>query len=168
MELVGIGEAARITGVNASALRYYEERGLVRPAERRSGRRMYGREQLRRLVFLQLMQRVGMSLDAAGAVLDDPGEQWRAAVREQLDALDELVARARAAQHFLGHALRCPADHPAQECPYMTETLDRRIDGTSFEDLAAEHGHTAPVPPGGPPPFGWQRHVPAAGSGGRN
>ncbi|MEU8350538.1 MerR family transcriptional regulator [Streptomyces sp. NPDC048845] len=96
MELVGIGEAARITGVNASALRYYEERGLVRPAERRGGRRMYGREQLRRLVFLQLMQRVGMSLDAAGAVLDDPGEQWRAAVREQLDALDELVARARA------------------------------------------------------------------------
>ena len=51
MELVPIGEAARMLKVNASALRYYEERGLVKPACRVNGRRMYGRAELRRLAF---------------------------------------------------------------------------------------------------------------------
>jgi len=68
MELVTIGEAAQILGLKTSALRYYEERGLVTPEARRSGRRMYGREQLRRLAFIQLLQRLGVSLDAASAV----------------------------------------------------------------------------------------------------
>lgn len=147
MALVGIGEAARRLGVNTSALRYYEERGLVRPAERRGGRRMYGREELRRLAFLQLMQRMGMSLEEARAVLDEAGEQWRATVREKMDALEELITRAEAARYFLRHALDCPADHPARECPYMVETLDRRLAGVTFEELVAEH-ETAARPPG--------------------
>lgn len=46
MDLVSIGEAARMVGINPSALRYYEERGLVRPAARHAGRRMYAPEQL--------------------------------------------------------------------------------------------------------------------------
>ncbi|WP_351226197.1 MerR family transcriptional regulator [Streptomyces sp. NPDC002133] len=141
MELVGIGEAARKIGANTSALRYYEERGLVRPAERRGGRRMYGPQELRRLAFLQIMQQLGMSLDAACTMFDADGEEWRAGARDQIGTLDELIARARGARQFLEHALHCPADHPAQECPIMIETLERRLAGVSFEELAAEHGH---------------------------
>jgi hypothetical protein len=53
-------------GLNTSALRYYADRGLVMP-ERHAGRRMYRPEQLRRLAFIQLMQCLGVRLDAAAA-----------------------------------------------------------------------------------------------------
>ncbi len=135
---VAIGDAARLLGVNTSALRYYEERGLVRPV-RRGGRRMYSPDQLRRLAFIQAMQRLGVGLDAASAVLDQPSDRWRGTVREQITACDDLIARATEARRFLQHALECPADHPVQECPYLMETLDRRLAGATFEQLTGSH-----------------------------
>ncbi|SRR6266498_248642 len=146
MELVSIGEAARRLGVNTSALRYYETRGLVRPA-RQGGRRRYDPEQLRRLAFIRTMQRLGVSLDAASAVLDQPGQRWREALREQVAALEELIARAHEAREFLQHALRCPAEHPVRECRYLIESLDRRLAGISIAQLAAEHGLTPAANP---------------------
>jgi DNA-binding transcriptional MerR regulator len=139
MALVTIGEAAQILALNTSALRYYEDRGLVTP-ERRGGKRMYGREQLRRLAFIQLMQRLGIRLDAASAVLDEPSDQWRSVVREQIAAIEELIARANGARDFLEHALACPADHPVDQCPRMIEALDKRLDGLTIEELAAQQG----------------------------
>jgi MerR family transcriptional regulator, copper efflux regulator len=97
MELVTIGEAAQMLGLNTSALRYYEERGLVTPG-RLGGKRMYGREQLRRLALVQVMQRLGIRLDAASAVLDEPSDHWRDVVREQIAAIEELIARANGAR----------------------------------------------------------------------
>ena len=138
-----IGDAAQMLGLNTSALRYYEDRGLVTP-ERRAGKRMYSREQLRRLAFIQLMQRLGIRLDAASAVLDEPSDQWREVVREQIAAIDELIAKATGARDFLEHALACPADHPVDECPHMIEVLDRRLDGLTIEELAAETGRPVP------------------------
>ena len=143
MELVTIGEAAQVLALNTSALRYYEDRGLVTP-ERRGGKRMYSREHLRRLAFIQLMQRLGIRLDAASAVLDEPSDQWRDVVREQIAAIDELIAKANGARDFLEHALACPADHPVDECPHMIEVLDKRLDGLTIEELAAETGRPVP------------------------
>jgi DNA-binding transcriptional MerR regulator len=139
MDLIPIGEAARMLGVNPSALRYYEQRGLVRPAARRGGRRTYGTEQMRRLAFIQLGQRLGLGLDTAAAVLDEPSQQWREVVRRQVTALEELIARARGAQTVLTHALDCPAEHPVGECPVMIEMLDGLVAGTSFEQFVARH-----------------------------
>lgn len=152
MELVGIGEAARRVGVNPSALRYYEERGLVAPAARRGGQRLYGPEELRRLMFVQLMRRLGVSLEDARAVLHDSGDRWREAVGGTVAALEGLIARAEGARHFLRHAARCPSEHPVTDCPFMVETLDRTLAGVSFEELAAEHGHDVPLPDKG---FSW-------------
>jgi len=143
MELVMIGDAAQMLGLNTSALRYYEDRGLVAP-ERRAGKRMYSREQLRRLAFIQLMQRLGIRLDAASAVLDEPSDQWRDVVREQIAAIDELIARAHGARDFLEHALACPADHPVDQCPHMIQVLDKRLGGITIEQLAAEQGRPVP------------------------
>jgi DNA-binding transcriptional MerR regulator len=137
MESVTIGKAAQLLGLKTSALRYYEDRGLVAP-ERRAGKRVYSREQLRRLAFVQLMQRLGISLNAASAVLDEPSDQWRDVVREQIAAIDNLIARARGARDFLQHALACPADHPVDDCEQMIEVLDRRLGGVTIEELAAE------------------------------
>ncbi|MFB4279188.1 MULTISPECIES: MerR family transcriptional regulator [unclassified Nonomuraea] len=139
MEPIPIGEAARLLGMNASALRYYEERGLVVPAGRSRGRRVYGRQELRRLVFLRMLQQLGVPLETAGAVLDAPGEEWRAAVGERIEELDEVIARARAAQWVLGHALECPAEHPARDCDHLVGMLDQLLEGYTFAQLAAEH-----------------------------
>jgi DNA-binding transcriptional MerR regulator len=138
MELVPIGDAAKLLGLNTSALRYYENRGLVRP-RRQGGKRVYSREDLRRIAFISIIHRLGLGLRLAEAVLDEPGEQWRKLAAEQLADLDELIRQAQLAQHFLRHALDCPADHPVRDCPYLVSTLDRRLAGESFEDVAANH-----------------------------
>ncbi|MGH3968132.1 MAG: MerR family transcriptional regulator [Mycobacterium sp.] len=147
MDLIPIGQAAARLGLSASALRYYDERGLVCPPARRAGRRMYGSEELRRLAFVKIAQRLGLPLDAAAAVLDAPGPQWRQRVREQIAELGELIAHAQAAQTFLTHALNCPTDHPARQCGTMIAALDRLVDGATVDELAAEHPTTAVRPP---------------------
>lgn len=139
MDLIPIGEAAARLGLSTSALRYYDERGLVCPQHRLAGKRMYGPDDLRRLAFIKIFQQLGVSLDTAAAVLDAPAPQWREIVREQISALDEVVRQARGAQHFLTHALQCPTEHPARECPTMTGALDRLVDGMTVAQLADEH-----------------------------
>lgn len=139
MDLIPIGQAAQRLGLNPSALRYYDERGLVSPPVRQAGRRMYGPDELRRLAFIKIGQRLGLPLDTAAAVLDAPGPHWRTLVRRQIAELDEVIAQARGAQAFLTHALNCPTDHPARECSTMIATLDRLVDGTTVDQLVAEH-----------------------------
>jgi DNA-binding transcriptional MerR regulator len=138
-DLIPIGAAARRLGLSTSALRYYDEIGLVRPAVRRGGRRMYGPRELRRLALVYVVTRLGLSLEAATAILDESGERWREGIRGQMDALDAIIERARGARTFLSHALECPADHPTRECPELIGMLDRMLDGMTFEQLAAEH-----------------------------
>ncbi|HEX2285957.1 MAG TPA: MerR family transcriptional regulator, partial [Mycobacterium sp.] len=147
MDLIPIGEAAARLQMSQSALRYYDERGLVCPQARRAGRRMYGPDELRRLAFIKIFHRLGLPLDTAAAVLDAPSPQWRGLVRDQIAQLDDVIAQAQGAQLFLTHALHCPTDHPARECPTMTGALDRLVDGMSVDQLAAEHADE-PWPPG--------------------
>lgn len=142
MDLIPIGEAAKRLGMRTSTLRYYEDRDLVQPAARVHGRRFYGLQELRRLAFLQIAQKLGIRLHTAAAVLNDASEQWRATVSEQIAELEELISRAQGAKEFLTHALMCPAEHPASECPHLVGTLDRLLDGASFEQLTAEHTNT--------------------------
>lgn len=129
-ELVPIGEAARRLGINASALRYYEQRGLVTAAARHHRTRMFGPRELRHLSFVQAAQRLGMSLDGIAAFLHDPPSRWRGVIREHLALLEEQIRQAEAAREYLGHALRCPSDHPADECPHLRAILDHQLTGT--------------------------------------
>ena len=139
MDLLPIGEAAARLGLSTSALRYYDERGLVCPPVRQAGRRMYGSEELRRLAFVKIAHRLGLPLETAAAVLDAPGPQWRQTVRQQIAELDNVIAHARAAQNFLTHALNCPTEHPARQCATMIGALDSLVDGATVDELAAEH-----------------------------
>ena len=68
-ELLTIGEVARRSGVAASALRFYEERGLIGSERAGSGHRRYPRSVLRRIAFIVFAQRVGLTLDEIGAEL---------------------------------------------------------------------------------------------------
>lgn len=67
-QLLTISETARRSGVAASALRYYEERGLISAAEREGSgnHRRYPRPVLRRIAFIVFAQRVGLTLEEIG------------------------------------------------------------------------------------------------------
>jgi MerR family transcriptional regulator, redox-sensitive transcriptional activator SoxR len=67
--LLTIGEVARRSGVAASALRFYEERGLIISERAGSGHRRYPRPVLRRVAFIVFAQRIGLTLDEIGAEL---------------------------------------------------------------------------------------------------
>ena len=68
-ELLRISEVARRSGVKASALRFYEDRGLISSERFGSGHRRYRRPVLRRIAFIVFAQRMGLSLDEIGAEL---------------------------------------------------------------------------------------------------
>jgi len=69
-ELLTIGEVARRSGVASSALRFYEERGLIRSERAGSGHRRYPRPVLRRIAFIVFAQRVGLTLEEIRDELD--------------------------------------------------------------------------------------------------
>ncbi len=62
-ELLTIGEVAQRSGVAASALRFYEHRGLIRSERNQGGHRRFARPVIRRVAFIVFAQRVGLSLD---------------------------------------------------------------------------------------------------------
>src|SRR5256884_5211618 len=68
-ELLTIGEVSRRSGVAASALRFYEDRGLIESERAGSGHRRYPRPVLRRIAFIVFAQRIGLSLDEIGMEL---------------------------------------------------------------------------------------------------
>ncbi len=68
--LLTIGEVTRRSGVAASALRFYEERGLIASERAGSGHRRYPRAVLRRIAFIVFAQKVGLTLEEIGAELD--------------------------------------------------------------------------------------------------
>ncbi len=69
-ELLTISEVAKRSGVAASALRFYEERGLISSERAGSGHRRYPRPVLRRIAFIVFAQRVGLTLEEIAAELD--------------------------------------------------------------------------------------------------
>src|SRR5436305_14925757 len=70
-ELLTIGEVSRRSGVASSALRFYEDRGLIESERAGSGHRRYRRPVLRRIAFIVFAQHVGLTLEEIGSELAD-------------------------------------------------------------------------------------------------
>ena len=68
-ELLTIGEVSRRSGVASSALRFYEQRGLISSERAGSGHRRYARPVLRRIAFIVFAQRIGLTLEEIGREL---------------------------------------------------------------------------------------------------
>lgn len=66
---LSVGELATRSGVAPSALRFYEQRGLIRAERSGGGQRRYRQDALRRVAFIRAAQRVGLSLDEVTAAL---------------------------------------------------------------------------------------------------
>lgn len=126
-----IGEVAGIVGVATSALRYYERRGLVAADVRVSGQRRYAAATVRRLVFVQMLQDAGLSLDDIQGVLGaDDNAAWKEIARQRLAQLDDELARLHHSRELLAAALLCRFDHPLDECRIMNGEIDRRLTAT--------------------------------------
>lgn len=89
---VTIGEAAARSGLTAKAIRLYESRGLLGPADRTpAGYRTYGSEQLAVLGFIRRAKAVGLRLDEIGRILDLQ-RSGRQPCNTVVDLLDERIA----------------------------------------------------------------------------
>ena len=91
-KLSSISELAEKTGLSARTLRYYEELGLLPGVRRRAGgRRVYGRDELERLRFIQRLKRLGLSLAEIRELNAVHGIQG--STRAMLVRLEELLER---------------------------------------------------------------------------
>jgi MerR family transcriptional regulator, redox-sensitive transcriptional activator SoxR len=103
-ELLTISEVSRRSGVASSALRFYEERGLITSERAGSGHRRYPRPVLRRIAFIVFAQRIGLTLDEIGGELAKLPENrvpdrsdwaklsssWSARIEERIAELERL------------------------------------------------------------------------------
>jgi MerR family redox-sensitive transcriptional activator SoxR len=113
---LSIGEVARRAGVNVSAIRFYERRGLLPQPERVRGQRRYTDATVHRLEIIDAAKKAGFSLDEVGLLLasTDQGapahEQLRALAVRKLPEVDALIERAQSMRGWLVAASECGCD----------------------------------------------------------
>jgi MerR family redox-sensitive transcriptional activator SoxR len=115
VQVLTIAEVARRSGVAASALRYYEDRGLIE-SERAGGggHRRYRQAVLRRIAFIVFAQRVGLTLDEIGAELAElPSDRvpsrrdWSRLSRTWTRRIDERIAELQRLRTGLTECIGC-------------------------------------------------------------
>lgn len=111
MRTIDIGELGRRVRMRPSALRYYERIGLLPPAERVGGRRVYPATTVRRLALIRMTQRAGFTLAEIRELLDrgDAGasRQWQALAERKLPEIDALIGELQALRRAVADCLAC-------------------------------------------------------------
>ena len=134
-----IGGLSERTGVATSALRYYEERGLIEASERRGRVRYYSRDDLGRLAYIQLWHEDGMlSLADTQAIVDSDTVADRSRlIEDQAARMRERISHLSRAVAVLEHMLGCRTDR-ARDCPttggYIRARVDAALSGEDFAD----------------------------------
>jgi DNA-binding transcriptional MerR regulator len=150
-EYLTIGELARRTGVTTSALRYYDELGLVRPDRRVSGHRRYGVDAVDAVGVIRFFQEVGFTLAETrrlvGSRKRSPGA-WRVLALRKSEELRHRIMREQAARQALEHALVCPKED-FLDCPNFWTTVRGVLAGVELADAHASV-HAAPSHQGFP------------------
>jgi DNA-binding transcriptional MerR regulator len=128
--LVAIGELARRTGVATSALRYYEQVGLLAPAARAGRRRRYEASSAERVALIRLYQDAGFTLAEIGRLLaagDRGRHAWGRLAEHKIVELDARIADAERAKRLIEHALECP-HRDLFTCPNFRAALEARLE----------------------------------------
>jgi MerR family redox-sensitive transcriptional activator SoxR len=121
-EVLSIGEVARESGKAASAVRYYEEIGLLPEATRVSGRRRYQRDVVRTLAVIETAQRAGLTLDEIRLLLEAAPhdraatDRLREVAERKLPEVAALIERAELVRGWLEDAARCVCP-TLEDCP---------------------------------------------------
>jgi DNA-binding transcriptional MerR regulator len=148
--LLTIGELARRAGVTTSALRYYEELGLLPAPARISGQRRYPESADRLVAAILLFSDAGFTLAEQKALLADAGTPgWRELAQRKLAELDDQIARAQAAREAVRHGLRCRHED-IRQCPNFNAGLTARLAGQPLSQSHQQlHGQRPPEGSGG-------------------
>lgn len=119
-----INEVARQTGVPASTMRFYEEKGLIASVGRRGLRRLFAPGVVERLAFIGLGRLAGFSLDEIARMFAPDGKVRidRQMLAAKAEALDKTIRKLRAMRDGLRHAAVCPAPSH-MECPKFQRYL---------------------------------------------
>ena len=126
MRDLDIAEVAQRSGVPASALRFYEEKGLIRSIGRRGLRRLFDPGVIEQLALIALGQASGFSLDEIAGMFAADGNPAidRAMLAAKADELDRTIRKLKAMRDGLRHAASCP--YPRHmECPTFRTILHR-------------------------------------------
>ncbi|MFO1248942.1 MAG: helix-turn-helix domain-containing protein [Alphaproteobacteria bacterium] len=118
MKDLDIAEVARMSGLPASALRFYEENGLIRSIGRRGLRRLFDPSVLERLGLIALGQAAGFSIKEIGAMFGAGAKPVinREKLAAKADVIDKSIRELIAMRNGLRHAAACPASNHF-ECP---------------------------------------------------
>ncbi|ATG88366.1 helix-turn-helix domain-containing protein [Methylomonas koyamae] len=118
-----IAEVARISGLPASTLRYYEEKGLIRSSGRIGLRRQFDTATLQRLGLIAMGRRAGLTLDQIATMFSAEGTNIdRDLLREKALELDRTIRELAAMRDGLLHAADCNAASHF-ECPKFLRLL---------------------------------------------
>jgi MerR family transcriptional regulator, redox-sensitive transcriptional activator SoxR len=111
---LAIGQLAKRAGVKASALRFYEQKGLISSARSQGGQRVYPQHVLRRVAFIRAAQGVGLSLEEIAEALaglpegrTPTPEDWAALTREWQALLDARIAALQLMRRKLSACVGC-------------------------------------------------------------
>ena len=113
MKLLSIGEVARCTGVRTSALRYYEEAGILPSPGRLNGRRVYDQDTIRRVDVLRFAQQAGFTLDEIKVLFHGfntrtaLSARWQKLARKKLEELEEMSKHIEQMKKALSVGLEC-------------------------------------------------------------
>jgi DNA-binding transcriptional MerR regulator len=125
---LSIGDVAAASGLRPSALRYYEEAGLISPAGRRGGRRIYRPDVLSRLALVALAQEVGFTVREIATLLGghvNDKERWREMAERKLGEIDLQMERLQAMKRLLRAAAACECSG-VDACEVIEEAAERR------------------------------------------
>ncbi|MGW2255627.1 MerR family transcriptional regulator [Kitasatospora sp. NPDC001660] len=116
-----IGRLAELTGVPASAIRFWERHGLLPTPERRSGQRRYPPEAAERIVLLRKCQQAGLTLAQIREFQEDQPRR-AAMIRTKLAEIEQLMVDLDHAHQLLAHALQC-SKQDILTCPTFQEQM---------------------------------------------
>lgn len=110
--LLSIGEVAGRTGLRSSALRFYEDAGLVHPPARLNGRRRYDPSVIRRLAVIRLLGDAGFTIQEMRGLLDHGRgrRRWRPLAERKLRDIEARYAEIQEASRLLQVALACDCE----------------------------------------------------------
>jgi DNA-binding transcriptional MerR regulator len=127
---VDIAEVARKSGIPASTLRFYEEKGLIASSGRRGLRRLFAADVLERLSLISLGSAAGFSLDEIARMFAPDGGPRidREMLAGKAKELDRTIRRLSAMRNGLRHAAACPAPSHL-ECPTFRRLMQAAASG---------------------------------------
>ncbi|MFD1937857.1 MULTISPECIES: MerR family transcriptional regulator [Nonomuraea] len=122
--LLDIGEVAQRSGLAASALRFYERKGLISATGRNGIRRTYEPETLSRLALIACARSAGFTLTEIGRLLHakPSDDALRERMAEKASELDDRIAQLTRMRDSLRHAASCTHD-PLIACPEFKQVV---------------------------------------------